>query len=301
MSDGNGKVPQWLADLGIKPGEYFCDSKPRAKRAMKSGCFSRAARVHLCLGLHTMGFRQELAVKMEAGKPIPLTPVDIAAETGIKKNHIRETFLELQSAGLAEIKGSTKGRVLIYSWAVPRPVEVAKMVPARGNHFGDLPHILQPIIPLLKRWRITPPPEMVTAHGYQTAVQEAVRAYKHAEMALRSALAGDPAPEEPGAGTTAQSEMVTAHGQNGYRAQERINKEERNERNSGSSSSSAVAAVYRKGKADEEEEPPPSAVSQVSSPHAGTATGVGVSSLTGLFRVAETKPPRRHCYSLLRI
>ena len=73
----NGHVPEWLAVLGIKPGEYFTDSKLRWKRAMKARCFSPAGRIYACLALHTAGFQQELAVKMESGKKVPLRPADV--------------------------------------------------------------------------------------------------------------------------------------------------------------------------------------------------------------------------------
>jgi hypothetical protein len=63
---------------------------------MQSKCFAPAARVHICLGLHTMGYQQELAVTMEAGKRIPLTPTQVAAETGLKKQNVRPAMLELQ-------------------------------------------------------------------------------------------------------------------------------------------------------------------------------------------------------------
>jgi len=51
-----GKVPPWLAQLGVKAGGYFTDSKPRAKRAMTSSGFSPATRIHIYLGLATMGY-----------------------------------------------------------------------------------------------------------------------------------------------------------------------------------------------------------------------------------------------------
>ena len=75
----DGSVPPWLDELGVKSGGYFIDSKARGKRAMTSKMFSPAARIHICIGLATMGFQQELAVKMKNGKRLPLTPADICA------------------------------------------------------------------------------------------------------------------------------------------------------------------------------------------------------------------------------
>src|ERR1019366_3153163 len=86
-------VPAWMEKLGIQAGQKFSDTVPRLKRAMKARSFSPAARVHMCLTLHTMPYRRENAVKPEAGKLVPLTPQDIANETGLKKQHIREYLL----------------------------------------------------------------------------------------------------------------------------------------------------------------------------------------------------------------
>src|SRR5437867_12035088 len=115
----NGGVPAWLARLGVKNGGYFIDSKARAKRAMTSNGSSPAARIHICLGLATMGYQQELAVKMENGRRVPLTPADICAATGVRRQNFRRHMIELEVYGLAECRGSTKGRVEIYAWAVP--------------------------------------------------------------------------------------------------------------------------------------------------------------------------------------
>src|SRR6516165_6191200 len=135
----NGKVPAWLSELGIKEGEYFSGSKLRAKRAMRSKCFSPAARVYLCLSLHTEGFQQELAVKMVAGgKREPLTPVDIAAESGLLKQNVRPALNELEACGLAEIKGSTKGRIEVYARALPQTPNPQKNGNARHYHFEGL-------------------------------------------------------------------------------------------------------------------------------------------------------------------
>lgn len=194
MSEAKGKVPAWLSDLGVKEGEYFTDSKARWKRAMKARCFCPAARVYACLGLHTMAFRQQLAVKMEAGKRVHLTPQDVAAETGIAKQKIRGLMLELHEWGLAEIKGSTKGRVELYAWAVPREVEHGQNGNRAGYHFEGAPKSLQR---LLSRFRIDLPPDFVISAGYLSGVNDALAGYENARMVLRAALNGNPNAERP--------------------------------------------------------------------------------------------------------
>jgi len=96
----NDRVPAWIVPFGIKEGGWFI-SKARAKRAVTSKCFSPAARIHICLELATMGFQQKLAVKMVGGN------------------------------GARRVPRTAKGRVELYSWLVPRPVDVKKIVIAR--------------------------------------------------------------------------------------------------------------------------------------------------------------------------
>ncbi|HEU0142930.1 MAG TPA: hypothetical protein VFQ79_24635 [Bryobacteraceae bacterium] len=188
MSTGtNNKVPGWLAQLGVREGEYFVDSKPRARRAMKSQAFSPAARIHICLGLHTMAFRQELAVKVEGGKSVPLTPQDICAETGIRREHFRRHMTELEGYGLADCKGSTKGRVEIYAWAVPRNVDVKKIVTARGDNFEWCPADLRP---LLKHYRIRFSEDFVIARGDILELERLARVTMEAELSLRAYAKG---------------------------------------------------------------------------------------------------------------
>lgn len=244
MSAGNGRVPEWLAALGIKEGEYFVDSKLRWKRAMRSKCFSNEARVYACLSLHTMGFQQELAVKMEAGKKVPLTPTDIASETGLPRKHIREDILTLKRAGLADIKGSTKGAVEIYAWASPRP-EIEGEDEGEGNVNCPLargqyspPEWLNS---LYKRFRINVPEGFVPSRGYIEAAEAAARGFKEAETLLIQALKateGDnleaeelDAPETRDSRGDKEAEMVPSRALKGPLAPERIYKEERNEIN----------------------------------------------------------------------
>jgi len=176
------RVPEWLATLGIKEGDYFTDSKPRARRAMKSACFSGPARIHIYLGLQTMGFQQELAVKMEAGKRVPVTPADVCAATGIDRRHFRQYMNCLESMGLAKIEGWTKGRFKIYSYAVPRPVDPQKIVTAAVTSFaGCSPELSS----LLKRYRIHVPKDFVTSPVTIQELQRLAEVTKQAELSLR--------------------------------------------------------------------------------------------------------------------
>src|SRR5260370_33269495 len=119
----DGGVAPWLVKLGVKSGGYFIDSKARAKRAMVSKAFSPAARIHICLGLATMGFQQELAVKMKDGIRVLLTPADICAATRIRRQNFRRHMTELEDYGLAECKGSTKAAVEISGVAITRSID----------------------------------------------------------------------------------------------------------------------------------------------------------------------------------
>ena len=181
-------MPPWLSALGVKSGDYFIDSKPRARRAMKSKFFSPAARIHICLGLATMGFQQELAVRMEAGKRVPLTPADVCTATGIGRKHFRRHMAELEAYGLAECRGSTKGRVEMYSWALPRDVDQDKIVTARGDNLqivcedgGPIPEAL---LSTLKHFRIRS--GFVAARGDIAELERLAQAAKEAELSLRA-------------------------------------------------------------------------------------------------------------------
>jgi hypothetical protein len=182
-STGSGRVPEWMAAAGLKEGEWYIDSKLRARRAMTSKCFSPAARLHIWLGLATMGFQTELATKMEAGKRVPASPTDACAATRIRREHFRKHFQELAAMGLAECRGSTKGRVELYGWAVPRPVDVKKIVPETVTIFDGCPPDLAP---LLKRYRINFPPGFVTDSATISELQHLAQVTFEAELSLRN-------------------------------------------------------------------------------------------------------------------
>src|SRR4030095_11475 len=249
------KVPDWLAALGIKEGEYLTTSKLREQRASKARCISEAGGVHACLGLHTMGYQQQLAVKMAAGKRVPLAPADVAAEVGIRRDKVMRAMAQLKAWGLADWDGSTKGDVKLYAWAVPRPVSGGGNIVPKSGYNIDLPPF---VLSLLKRYKIRLAADFVPARGYITAVEEAARA------AQEGAQAAQEAPivlKRVLNCTHAREELYPNSGC--------IYKEERNERNieeRSSSSSSAFARNTTEAKAEEEEEPPPQKIAREPEP-----------------------------------
>jgi hypothetical protein len=176
-------VPAWLAALGIKEGEYFIDSKLRARRAMKSACFSGPARIHIYLGLATMGFHQELAVRLEAGKQVPVQPADVCAATGLSRKHFREWMNCLEAHGLAKCEGWTKGRVKLYAYAVPRDVDPRKIVPRAGTIFDGCPPDLASS---LNHFRIRFSDGFVPDAGTIEELERLARVAKEAESSLRA-------------------------------------------------------------------------------------------------------------------
>jgi hypothetical protein len=188
VSESNGlpkkpPVPPWLAALGIGVGDYLAETKPRLKRGMKAQCFSPAARVFCCLTLHTLSYKQELAVKMEGGKRVPLTPTDVARETGMPLPNVRRAVLELEAWGLSKAEGLTKGTVRFYSWVIPREVNL-KIIIARDNNSGVIPHLLS----LYKRFKIRVPDGFIIARENENAIEVAAREWQTAEVVLKEAL-----------------------------------------------------------------------------------------------------------------
>ena len=179
------RVPEWLATLGIKEGDYFTDSKPRARRAMKSACFSPEARIHIYLGLATMGFQQELAVKLEAGKRIPVQPVDICAATGISRRHFRKHIDSLAAYGLAKIEGSTKGQFRVYAYAVPRDVSVDRIVPQSGTMYNSFAGCSPELKIILNRYGVRIPSGIVPDPGTIAELERLAQVTKQAELSLK--------------------------------------------------------------------------------------------------------------------
>ncbi|HTR38248.1 MAG TPA: DnaA N-terminal domain-containing protein [Bryobacteraceae bacterium] len=193
QNNAAARVPEWLATLGIKEGEYFSDSKIRFKRAMKSRSLSEAGRIWCCLALHTAAFQQELAVKMVAGKRVPLTPGDIASETGIRKQNIRRGLSQLEAWGLAEVHGTAKARIEIYARMKPEnldseKIKKAEMVIARDYHFEVSEEAAADIMRLFRAFKIQAATNFVITRDYLLEVTAAERDYQRARMVLRSVL-----------------------------------------------------------------------------------------------------------------
>ena len=120
QSEGGG-FPQWLAELGVRPGGFYIETKARLVHAMKNKAWQDEPRVWACLALHTMAFQQELAVRMEGGALVPLRQVDIARETGIDVRKVQRAVQNLEKQGSVARQGQVKGEVKIICYAVPRP------------------------------------------------------------------------------------------------------------------------------------------------------------------------------------
>jgi len=115
--------------IAVPPGDYYFNTKARARRMMMNSLSSEARQVYACLELATMGFQRELAVKMVSNQRVPLTPSDIGTQTGLTNQNVRLALIELEQQGLAERKPIDenrplqKGNVQIYSWATPRELK----------------------------------------------------------------------------------------------------------------------------------------------------------------------------------
>ena len=120
QSEGGG-FPQWLAELGVRPGGFYIETKARLVHAMKNKAWQDEPRVWACLALHTMAFQKELAVRMEGGALVPLRQVDIAKETGIDVRHVQRAVRNLEKQGSVMRQGEAKGEVRILCYAIPRP------------------------------------------------------------------------------------------------------------------------------------------------------------------------------------
>lgn len=147
-TEGNG-VPQWLVELGIGPGEFFLDAKPRARGAMKcSGWTGEMGRVYSCLSLHCMAFASQVAVRLERGKLTPIGPKDISHETGLERRQVRRALAALEDGGFLERVGE---RITCY--AVPHSAGTVATETSKAQNIefpGDLPDYL---LHYLRRFR----------------------------------------------------------------------------------------------------------------------------------------------------
>jgi hypothetical protein len=165
ITGADGKV------IVVPPKEFYMSVKARARRMMLNSLYTDARRVYACLELATMGYRQELAVTMKDGKPRPLTPSDIAKQTGLSNQNVRRALAELERAGLAKRvaddgKDLRHGHIRIYCWAYPRPAEEGK-----GNSPARLlpdwfPESWEPFKPLINRFKLSLTPDEAAARDY---------------------------------------------------------------------------------------------------------------------------------------
>ena len=179
--------------LEVPARQYYFNTKARARRMMQNSLSSDARRVYICLEIATMGWKQELAVILDDGKKRPLTPSDIAKQTGLSRQHVSTGLAELEDAGLVLRKAPDggplrKGNVLIYSWAVPRQPKTEDCTRAQVQFPSWFPDSWEPIRPFITRLRLSLIDDDVTARGYIEPVAEAARRYKEAEIELTRAL-----------------------------------------------------------------------------------------------------------------
>jgi DNA-binding transcriptional ArsR family regulator len=196
-------------NLEVSPGDYYFNTKARGRRMMRDSLSGDARRVYACLELATMGFRQELAVTMERGKQRPLTPGDVARQTGLSKQNVRRALRELEDTGLAERRADygaqlRHGHVQIYSWAVPRDSKKKersrdRLVPAW------FPASWEPFRPIIARLKLRLIEDETVARPYFEEGEGIAHDYQKVQEVVRSFL-----------------ERVSA--------QRRTNKEERTER-----------------------------------------------------------------------
>jgi len=197
--NGRATAEGWLGALGIKDGDWFKDSKWRFKRGMKCRALGEAGRVWCCLGLHTAGYSQELAVKSIAKLKVELSPSDISALTGIKRANVTRALRQLAAWGLCEITGTTKGQIRIYVRMIPpdldeeavKDVEAEdRIVIARDNNLGCSPDDVATLNRIFKSFKIKSNPGIVITRDTLLPVLEVARNYEKARMVLARALDG---------------------------------------------------------------------------------------------------------------
>jgi hypothetical protein len=173
--------------LEIADGDFYFNTKARARRMCLNSLSSDARRVYACLELATMSWKQELAVIMEAGEKRPLTPNDIRLQTGLLKQHVTRGLVELEDAGLAERRAPDggalrKGNVLIYSWAVPREPKKENSNRARLLFPDWFPESWEPLKAIISKEKYSITIDEVTARGYFEEGAEVARGYQESKM-----------------------------------------------------------------------------------------------------------------------
>jgi DNA-binding transcriptional ArsR family regulator len=190
---GNNNLTVTGADgkpIQVQAGDYYTNTKARCQRIMRQILTHEAVRVYMCLELATMGFHQELAVKLERGRQVPLTPADISRQTGLKPQNVSRALNELEAAGLVERrdkKGSSRSsRFVIYSWAIPHKPTTAEYNHARYIEDPELPPSWKPLLTLSKRLKIKKL-DSVTVLEQDSTIEEGERlAREYAELESRA-------------------------------------------------------------------------------------------------------------------
>ena len=129
-----GTAGPWFYANGVKPGEWYTETKARTRAAMLNTDWPEKQRVWACLSLHTMGFGRELAVRMERGQTVFLRQTDIAKETGIGIKSVHRCVVELEREGwlLRETVATGPGQteLQIHCYALPRKPKAGEANPS---------------------------------------------------------------------------------------------------------------------------------------------------------------------------
>ena len=134
-----GTAGPWFYAQGVKPGEWYRETKARTRAAVANPDWPEKQRVWASLSLHTMGFDGEIAVKMERGQKVPLRQADIAREVGIPLKSVHRCVVELEGEGWLSREtpavGPGETELQIRCYAVPREPKAGEanpsMAPAR--------------------------------------------------------------------------------------------------------------------------------------------------------------------------
>lgn len=224
----------------VPAGEYYFNTKARARRMMLNSLSLEARQIYACLELATMGFQQELAVTMANGKKILLTNAHIQDQTALSKQNVRRGLAELEAAGLVERRGIAggplhKGKIEIYCWAEPRePKEKRESRPTTIPVW--FPTSWEPFKPLIRRFKLQLLSDLGVQRDYVLAEGE--------ELALR----------------LQNTEKVVVSFLNGVCAAAPLNKDERTERTGRERTPPPPYPPPQVEIILEEEEPPPSIV-----------------------------------------
>jgi len=173
-ADGPVEVPR---------GKYYFNTKARCRRMMENHLSSEARRVYACLELATMSFQQELAVLMTKEGIRPMRPSDIVEQTGLSKQNVRRALENLEHEGLAERRGADngplqKGKVELYSWAVPRGSQGKNGSHAQLPIPYWFPQSWEPLRPLINKLRLEISIEEESVRDYLAEGEEAARVYQ---------------------------------------------------------------------------------------------------------------------------